>query len=73
MSRIEEVIFEAMNLGLKDQVFNRVKRMINSDKYKHTELNFIYEKALRKEKKFLFENNPLNEQNQYPHQDKIKG
>lgn len=50
MSRIEEIMFEAYELGLKDQVFEKVSKIKSKEEYKHVPLEDVYEKALNKVK-----------------------
>lgn len=57
MTRIEEIFFEAFELGIHNELYGTVSKMINSGDYKYMELHTIYEKALEKEKEVLYNNN----------------
>ena len=48
MSRIEDVLYEAYELGIREKVFTKVEKMKRKEKYRYTELNVLYEKALNK-------------------------
>jgi hypothetical protein len=48
MSRIEEIVIEAYELGLKDQIFEEVSKMKFQEKYRYIPLDDVYEKALKK-------------------------
>ena len=48
MSRIEDVLYEAHDLGIREKVFTKVEKMKRKEKYRYTELNVLYEKALNK-------------------------
>ena len=61
MTRIEEIFFEAFELGVHNKLYNTAYRMINSSEYKYIELYKVYEIALEKEKEFLNNNNNLYE------------
>lgn len=50
MTRIEEIVFEAINLGISDNLYKRVKKLSNKQEYKYAELQKIYEDALELEK-----------------------
>lgn len=47
---IEEIIYEAYELGIREELLNRVSRMRGKDKYRYASLKDIYEKALQKVK-----------------------
>lgn len=55
MTRIEEIFFEAFELGVHNKLYNTAYRMINSSEYKYIELYKVYEIALEKEKQILFD------------------
>lgn len=61
MSRIEEIVFKSIELGIKEKLYDRVNKMMTNSEYKHFELHRIYERALEKEKNVLKENNLTNE------------
>ena len=61
MSRIEEIVFKSIELGIKEKLYDRVNKMMTNSEYKHVELHRIYERALEKEKNVLKENNLTNE------------
>lgn len=48
MSRIEDVLYEAYELGIREKVFAKVEKMKRKEKHRYTELNVLYEKALNK-------------------------
>lgn len=50
MAKIEEVLYEAHSLGLREDVFEKVGKMKSKEKYKYVELSVIYEKAFSKVK-----------------------
>jgi hypothetical protein len=50
MNRIEDVVYEAYTLGLRDQVFDEVSKLKNIKEYKYVRLYDIYEMALNKVK-----------------------
>jgi len=47
---IEEIIYEAYELGIREELLNQVSRMRGKDKYRYTSLKDMYEKALQKVK-----------------------
>lgn len=53
MSRIEDVVYEAYDLGLKDEVFSKVSTLKKEKKHKYTELSDLYDLALLESKKQL--------------------
>jgi hypothetical protein len=53
MNRIEDVVYEAYTLGLRDQVFDEVSKLKNIKEYKYVRLYDIYEMALNKVKSEL--------------------
>lgn len=53
MSRIEDVVYEAYDLGLKDEVFTKVSNLKKEKKHKYTELSDLYDLALLESKKQL--------------------
>ena len=57
MTRIEEIFFEAFEIGVHNELYKTVSKMINSGEYKYLELHRIYEIALEKEKEVLYNNN----------------
>jgi len=57
MSRIEEIVFKSIELGIQERLYTRVNKMIGNSEYKHFELNRLYEIALEKEKEVLHNNN----------------
>jgi hypothetical protein len=61
MTRIEEVVFEAMELGIRDSLYNRVGVLSYKPEYRYVELHILYEEALNLEKEMLFKNNLVNE------------
>jgi hypothetical protein len=61
MTRIEEIVFEAIDLGIRDEVYNRVTFLSNEPKYRYVELYKLYEDALNFEKEMLFKNSLVNE------------
>ncbi len=63
MTRIEEIFFEAFELGVHNKLYNTAYRMINSSEYKYIELYKVYEIALEKEKEFLNNNNLYEHKN----------
>lgn len=50
MNKIEDVVYEAYTLGLRDQVFDEVSKLKNIKEYKYVRLYDIYEMALNKVK-----------------------
>jgi hypothetical protein len=50
MSKIEDILYEAHYLGLRDEVINEVSNVRNEEKNKYTPLSDLYEKALKKTK-----------------------
>ena len=50
MSKIEDILYEAYYLGLRDEVINEVSNVRNEEKNKYTPLSDLYEKALKKTK-----------------------
>lgn len=48
---IEEIIYEAYELGIREELLNRVSKMRGKDKYRYTPLNDMYEIALQKVRK----------------------
>ena len=53
MTVIEEIVFEAINLGISDKLHKRVKKLSNKQEYRYVELQKIYEDALILEKEKL--------------------
>ena len=53
MSQIEDVVYEAYDLGLRDEVFNKVLTLKKEKKHKYTQLSDLYEIALFESKKQL--------------------
>tara|TARA_R100000084_G_C4590332_1_gene118125 strand:- start:490 stop:693 length:204 start_codon:yes stop_codon:yes gene_type:complete len=58
---IEEILYEAHAYGLRDEVLDAAGKMQTKSKYKHTELDTIYEKAfqkiLKQKQKYNYEEN----------------
>ena len=58
---IEEILYEAHAYGLRDEVLDVAGKMQTKSKYKHTELDTIYEKAfqeiLKQKQKYNYEEN----------------
>ena len=58
---IEEILYEAHAYGLRDEVLAAAGKMQTKSKYKHTELDTIYEKAfqeiLKQKQKYNYEEN----------------
>ena len=48
---VEEIVYEAYSLGLREKVFVEVSKIRENEKYKHTPLIDIYEKAFKEVKK----------------------
>jgi len=48
MASIEDIMYEAYHLGIKDKVFKKVKKLKEKEKHKFTDLNTIYTKAFNK-------------------------
>jgi|DEB0MinimDraft_4_1074332.scaffolds.fasta_scaffold12379_5 hypothetical protein len=48
MSRIEDVMFVAYDLGIENKVFNLVKKLRDSDDNKYTSRADLYEEAFKK-------------------------
>ena len=48
MASIEDILYEAYYLGIKDKVFKKVSKLKEKEKYKFTDLNTIYTKAFNK-------------------------
>jgi len=48
MGNIEDILYEARELGIYEKVLNRVNRLLIKNPYSH--LNDVYEKALQIEK-----------------------
>lgn len=61
MTRIEEIVFEAMELGIRDNLYNRVSVLSYKPEYRYVELYRLYEDALNFEKEMLFKNSLINE------------
>ena len=51
MSKIEDVLYEAHHLGLRDKVLKEVTKSRGKDKNKHKPLSELYEKAFNKFRK----------------------
>ena len=58
---IEEILYEAHAYGLRDEVLDAAGKMETKAKYKHIELDTIYEKAfqkiLKQKQKYNYEEN----------------
>ena len=58
---IEEILYEAHAYGLRDEVLDVAGKMQTKSKYKHVELDTIYEKAfqkiLKQKQKYNYEEN----------------
>jgi hypothetical protein len=63
MTRIEEIFFEAFELGIQNKMYDSVSKMVGSGDYKYVELRQIYEIAFEKEKKVLINNNLYEQTN----------
>jgi hypothetical protein len=63
MTRIEEIFFEAFELGIQNKMYDSVSKMVGSGDYKYVELHRIYEIAFEKEKKVLINNNLYEQTN----------
>jgi|LakMenE01Jun11ns_1017448.scaffolds.fasta_scaffold9459360_1 hypothetical protein len=63
MTRIEEIFFEAFELGIQNKMYDTVSKMVGSGDYKYVELRQIYEIAFEKEKKVLINNNLYEQTN----------
>jgi len=50
MAKIEDILYEAHSLGLREKVFEKVGKMKIKEKYKYVELSTVYEKAFLKVK-----------------------
>jgi hypothetical protein len=61
MTKIEEIVFESIELGIRENLYERVDKLSTKQEYKYVELHKIYEDALKKEKNVLFENSFVNE------------
>ena len=61
MTKIEEIVFESIELGIRENLYERVDKLSTKQEYKYVELHKIYEDALQKEKNVLFENSFVNE------------
>ena len=48
---IEEIVYQAHELGIREELFNQISKMRGKDKYRYTPLNDMYEIALQKVKK----------------------
>ena len=48
---IEEIIYEAYELGVREELLNQVLKMKGKEKYRYTPLKDMYERALNKVKK----------------------
>jgi len=48
MSKIEEVLYEAHNLGIRLEVMNEFSKIKSKEKNKHKSLPDLYEKAFKK-------------------------
>jgi len=51
MCRIEDVLYEAHDLGVREEVLIEVSKSKSKEKNKHKELFYLYEKAFDKIKK----------------------
>ena len=58
MSKIEEIVYEAIELGIRDQLFARVGKLRNAEPY--DTLDYIYETAFQIEKKIKFDEDKHN-------------
>ena len=47
MGTIEEIVYKAYDLGIRDELFSRVNQLKFSSEHKYKELIQIYEKAFR--------------------------
>jgi len=58
---IEEILYEAHAYGLRDEVLDVAGKMQTKSKYKHVELDTIYEEAfqkiLKQKQKYNYEEN----------------
>lgn len=54
MASIEDIMYEAYHLGIKDMVFKEVKKLKEKEKYKFADLNTIYTKAFNKVLKKMY-------------------
>lgn len=57
MTRVEEIFFEAYDLGIHNELYNTVSKMIHNGDHRYVEMHVIYERALEKEKEVLYNNN----------------
>lgn len=48
---IEEIVYQAHELGIREELFNQISKMRDKDKYRYTPLNDMYEIALQKVRK----------------------
>jgi uncharacterized protein (UPF0335 family) len=48
MSKIEDVLYEAHDLGLREKVLEEVLKSKSKEKNKHKELSDLYETAFKK-------------------------
>ena len=47
---IEEIVYQAHELGIREELFNQISKMRGKDKYRYTPLNDMYEIAIQKVK-----------------------
>ena len=48
MTTIEDIMYKAYDLGLSDEVYDKVKKLKEKKKHRFTDLNTIYTKAFTK-------------------------
>jgi len=55
MGSIEDIMYQAYDLGINEKVFKKVRKLRSKNKYRFSDLNFIYtlafNKTLKKSKK----------------------